>query len=56
VLPEGGIKEMNIIKQLCSEHLSWSESKWSREIEDYRKLWKSCYSLPFDDQIRQKKA
>jgi glycerol-3-phosphate dehydrogenase len=46
VLPEGGLNEIQKIKRLCFKFLPWDEEQWQQEIERYRCIWMSCYSLP----------
>jgi glycerol-3-phosphate dehydrogenase len=50
VLPDGAKALLEPIKTLCFVALQWSESKWQFEVQRYKKLWKSNYSLPlFND-------
>lgn len=44
LLPEGGLREMDAIKALVQPELKWSEERWTQEIADYDKLWKSAYA------------
>ncbi len=46
LLPDGGLNEIQKIKHLCFEFLPWDETQWQQEIERYRNIWMSCYSLP----------
>lgn len=46
VSPEGGLATFEIIKPLMQQELNWSEKTWRKEIQDYTKLWKDCYSIP----------
>ncbi|AFP30770.1 hypothetical protein MRBBS_1833 [Marinobacter sp. BSs20148] len=34
------------IKNRCRPLPGWSESHWQNEVERYRKIWRSYYSLP----------
>jgi len=46
VLPEGAISILDKVKTLCITPLAWSENKWNFEVQRYKQLWKSHYSLP----------
>ncbi len=44
LLPEGGKHQMDQIREICRPALPWSDAVWDREIEDYLKMWRACYS------------
>ena len=46
LLPEGGARIFPRIKTICREELGWNDERWEQEEENYRALWRRCYSLP----------
>ncbi len=47
VSSNGGDALLETIKPVIKQELGWSEDIWKKEITDYKKLWKDCYSIPF---------
>jgi len=46
LLPEGGLQELPGIRSACQSELGWSDARWAEEVERYRQIWLSYYSLP----------
>lgn len=46
LLADGAAAELPRIRALCQPLLGWSDSRWLREEQAYRALWRRCYSLP----------
>lgn len=44
VLPEGGLQQVERIRQVCE--LGWDDGRWDEEVARYRTLWQTHYSLP----------
>ena len=43
-LPNGGMAEMEKIRQIVQPELGWNDERWLQEAERYRKIWKDFYS------------
>ena len=46
VSSHGGTALLETIKPVVKQELGWSEKTWIKEMQDYKKLWKDCYSVP----------
>ncbi len=46
LLPRGGLTFMDRIRAIVQPELGWSDDCWAKEVEDYARLWESCYHLP----------
>ncbi|MHB8807952.1 MAG: glycerol-3-phosphate dehydrogenase/oxidase [Anaerolineaceae bacterium] len=46
VSPHGGTDLLDAIKPVVKQELNWPEAIWIKEMQDYKKLWKDCYSIP----------
>jgi len=46
LLPRGGLDHLTRIRALCEPHLNWGSAQWDAEIERYRALIATHYSLP----------
>ncbi len=46
VLPHGALAHQERFRQICQTTLHWDETRWASELQAYRELVKSCYSLP----------
>jgi glycerol-3-phosphate dehydrogenase len=46
LLPEGGLGEMENIRQACQTSLDWSDDHWQSEWDAYQALWQRSYSPP----------
>jgi glycerol-3-phosphate dehydrogenase len=46
LLPEGGLREVERIRQIVQPELGWDDSRWNQEIKHYTNLWHRCYDLP----------
>jgi glycerol-3-phosphate dehydrogenase len=51
LLPRGGMDLLPEVRELCQAELGWSDARWEAEVEAYRELWESSYSLPPRDAI-----
>jgi len=45
-LPQGGLGEIEKIKQLAQPALGWDEARWHSEVQRYREIWQKYYYLP----------
>lgn len=52
LLPEGGKAHLDQIRALCQPVMSWSDAVWDKEMDDYLRKWRDCYS-PFGRQQRE---
>ena len=43
-LPDGGMDEMEKIRQIVQPELGWNDERWEQEAERYRQMWKEYYS------------
>ena len=43
-LPQGGMDEMEKIRQIVQPELGWNDERWVDEAERYRKMWEEYYS------------
>ncbi len=48
LLPNGGLDQMDQVKELVQTPLGWSDQTWKTELDRYHKIWKSNYYLPED--------
>jgi glycerol-3-phosphate dehydrogenase len=46
LLKDGGIEEIQALKEALKQDLSWDEDKWNAEVARYKKIWQTKYSLP----------
>ena len=46
LMPDGGFKHMERIRNLVQEKLGWSDMTWFSEVERYHQIWKKYYYLP----------
>jgi glycerol-3-phosphate dehydrogenase len=46
LLPRGGLDHLERIRTLCAAHLPWDADQWHAEIERYRALIATHYTLP----------
>jgi len=42
----GGLDQINHIRELVQEPLAWSDETWDREVNRYQDIWKENYFLP----------
>jgi glycerol-3-phosphate dehydrogenase len=45
LLPEGGKRYLNRIRELCQAELGWDDSRWSEEEDRYLEIWEQGYGL-----------
>jgi glycerol-3-phosphate dehydrogenase len=45
LLPQGGLRWIDQIRDLVQPELGWDEDRWQHEILNYENLWKRSYSL-----------
>jgi glycerol-3-phosphate dehydrogenase len=50
-LPQGGMPQMERIRQICGDELNWDTARWDEEITAYQTLWQQHYSLPARETI-----
>jgi glycerol-3-phosphate dehydrogenase len=43
-LPDGGLKELEQVRQVVQPELGWSDERWENEAARYRALWNDYYS------------
>lgn len=43
-LPNGGLDEMDKIRQIAQPGLGWSDARWEQEESAYREIWEKYYS------------
>ncbi len=46
LLPEGGLGQIEKIRQVSQAGLGWSPERWQAEVDAYRALWQRSYSPP----------
>jgi len=46
LLPRGGAEVMDDIRSRIQHILHWDDSRWEDEVNNYHRLWDSCYYLP----------
>jgi len=44
VLKNGGLDQMDSIREVVQKPLKWDDERWDREVVEYDRLWKRCYS------------
>jgi glycerol-3-phosphate dehydrogenase len=47
-IADGGLGQMDRIREIVQSELRWDNATWVYEVDRYRKLWKECYSLPVE--------
>jgi len=45
-LPEGGLRELQKIREVAQPELGWSDAEWDREEAAYRATWNAAYAPP----------
>ena len=45
-LPEGGLREIQKIREVAQPELGWSDAEWDREEAAYRATWNAAYAPP----------
>jgi glycerol-3-phosphate dehydrogenase len=45
LLPNGGLDQMPRIRAIVQPELGWEDTCWDSEVDSYRELWKSSYSI-----------
>ncbi len=45
LLPNGGLDQMNRIRQVVQPELGWDDARWQAEETAYRELWQRAYRL-----------
>lgn len=43
---QGGLTFSDKIKEICSQEMNWTDSKWQSEWTRYQEIWLQSYSLP----------
>jgi glycerol-3-phosphate dehydrogenase len=46
LLPDGGLNEIEKIRNLVQNELGWTHEKWFKEVERYKDIWNRNYYLP----------
>ncbi|MDH3644705.1 MAG: FAD-dependent oxidoreductase, partial [Gammaproteobacteria bacterium] len=46
LLRDGGEELFDALRKICFEELGWDESRWERELDQYRELVRHHYALP----------
>lgn len=46
LVEQGGLIFEDKIKQICTEELGWTDTKWQQELERYQAIWNKYYSIP----------
>lgn len=44
ILKNGGLDQMEAIREVVQKPLKWDDARWEKEVADYDTLWRSCYS------------
>jgi glycerol-3-phosphate dehydrogenase len=44
--PNGGLDQIETIRQIVQNELGWGDERWEQELAHYRRLWQQCYFLP----------
>ncbi len=45
---EGGLAHLERIRAIVEPELNWSDARWARECEAYRRLWQQNYGAASD--------
>ena len=46
LFPDGGMNNIDTVKELVQEPLDWDDITWQREVRRYQEIWQKNYSLP----------
>ncbi len=46
LIPEGGKKHLQRIREICEPILPWSKEQWENELTSYIELWEKAYAVP----------
>ncbi len=53
ILPDGAADYLPYIRRICQPLLRWNDEHWQVEELAYRNLWRSSYSLPQQELVRE---
>ena len=45
-LQKGGMAFFDYIQTICQDELGWDTNRWEREANNFKALWRKCYSVP----------
>jgi glycerol-3-phosphate dehydrogenase len=46
LLPNGGLDQLERIRQIVQPELAWDDAKWARELAAYKTTWQRAYAAP----------
>jgi len=46
LMPQGGLDQIERVRELVQEPLGWSDKTWAEEVKRYEQLWRKNYYLP----------